>query len=471
MSESRFNLNSWIILLISLGLLLIIGSINVYRYALPTDGWTYIDGFGFSENILGLPSLLQPGDIPIDLNGVPFDNIPGLWHESWLAGGTMQYTILRADQTLIIPVPVENWNLIALWSNIRAEWSSFLIGLLFFVIGIFVFIRRPGNSAAQVLFFLGTVRLSMSLIFIVPNSLADYLDPLAMNAVVILGYYIWGIFLFPTLFLLSLIFPKPKWPYRSHPILTILAIYLIEPLLIVLVGGPLAELGPTVGFGMVAVFGVLTLIAVIHSFFNVQSDPVARAQIRWVSLGVAMVAGYQFLSNIIGFFVTAPVAPWWMNIIDTFVYLTFPLTIAFAILRFHLFDIDVIIRKTIQYTLLTGLMVLVYFGSVILLQNLTENLFGSQSSFVIVLSTLAIAALFNPLRKRLQDFIDRRFYRKRYDADLALAQFAVTARDEVDMDLLNYTLVQVVDQTMQPETLSLWFPPVSKDGKEIYKIG
>ena len=108
-----------------------------------------------------------------------------------------------------------------------------------------------------------------------------------------------------------------------------------------------------------------------------------------------------------------------------------------------------------QYALLTGLLALVYFGSVVLLQSLTENLFGEQSPLVIVLSTLAIAALFNPLRTRIQDFIDRRFYRQKYDAERALAQFAATARDEVDMEKLAVALLDVVAETMQPEKISI----------------
>ena len=117
---------------------------------------------------------------------------------------------------------------------------------------------------------------------------------------------------------------------------------------------------------------------------------------------------------------------------------------------------DLLQFRFLQYALLTGLLVLVYFGSVILLQTLVENLTGEQTPLVIVLSTLAIAALFNPLRVRVQDFIDRRFYRKKYDAEQTLAQFAATARDEVDMDKLTDPLLDVVEETLQPERASLW---------------
>jgi hypothetical protein len=296
----------------------------------------------------------------------------------------------------------------------------------------------------------------MSLIFIVPETLADRIDPLALIAVYLLGYYIWGILLFPTLLLLSLVFPKPKWPYRTHPRWTVVVLYSLLPVIIILIGGPLAESGPFFGFGLVAVYGLLTVISVIHTLRSERNDPVARAQIRWVGLGIGLVAGYQFLSNIIGFLTLSAASPWWLNIVNTLVYLTLPITIGIAILRYRLFDIDLIIRKTLQYALLTGLLALVYFDSVVILQSLVENLTGEQSPLVIVLSTLAIAALFNPLRNRVQDFIDRRFYRKKYDAEQALSQFSVTARDEVKMDKLTSALLSVVVETMQPEHVSLW---------------
>jgi hypothetical protein len=130
--------------------------------------------------------------------------------------------------------------------------------------------------------------------------------------------------------------------------------------------------------------------------------------------------------------------------------------LAIAILREGLFDIDLIINRTLVYGGLTGALAILYFAGVAFLQGAFRAIAGQESQLAIVLTTLGIAALFNPLRGRIQAFIDRRFYRRKFDAALLLAEFGRTVRDEVDLGRMQETLLGTVQDTLQPAHLSLW---------------
>jgi hypothetical protein len=200
----------------------------------------------------------------------------------------------------------------------------------------------------------------------------------------------------------------------------------------------------------------------IYRYLQV-SSPIQKQQTKWVLFGIFGSALTMLLWSWMQVqYPSYPTTPGriyallWVRPLIILLITSLPLTIAFSILRYRLFDIDLIIRRTLTYSILSLLLALVYFGSIFTLQRIFSAISNQQSSIVIVLSTLAIAALFNPLRRRVQDFIDLRFYRAKYDAERTLAQFAATARDEVDLEKLSGALLGTVEETMQPESSSLW---------------
>jgi hypothetical protein len=211
---------------------------------------------------------------------------------------------------------------------------------------------------------------------------------------------------------------------------------------------------------------LVTVIGLGHSFLTVR-DSIGRTQLKWM---VAGVFSFVFL-GIGGWFISAYLFPETMrsgNWLTTAIgWLLLPVCLAVAITRYHLFDIDLLIRRTLVYALLSGMLGVVYLGSVTLLQGLFTSLTGQTSPAAIVLSTLGIAALFNTLRRRIQQFIDRRFYRQKYNAEQALVSFARAARSETDLEELGSQMLLLVQKTVQPEHLSLWLKPAARgDGKK-----
>jgi hypothetical protein len=191
---------------------------------------------------------------------------------------------------------------------------------------------------------------------------------------------------------------------------------------------------------------------------------IEKQQTKWVMISILG----QTITFIPFFIITAyypPTQPSFSRLVVFFFlwlpvgftsYLFLSLGIPFAILRYRLWDIDIVIRRTLQYALVTGLLGLVYLGGVTVMQGVFTAVSGQQSPAAVVLSTLGIAALFNPLRRRVQDFIDRRFYRQKYNAEKALAEFAAAARSETDIEQLLVHLTTTVQETLQPEAVNLW---------------
>jgi hypothetical protein len=189
-----------------------------------------------------------------------------------------------------------------------------------------------------------------------------------------------------------------------------------------------------------------------------------RQQIKWIAFAASFVGLLYLIAMVCAFIFPSWAwfqagSPLWLDVLGYAALSSFtlvPIAIGFAVLRYRLYEIDILINRTLVFGSLTVLLALVYFGGVAGLQRLLAPVTGQDSQLAIVASTLAIAALFNPLRRRIQRFIDRRFYRSKYDARETLEDFSLRLRDETDLDNLSEELVGVVRETMQPEHVSLW---------------
>jgi NO-binding membrane sensor protein with MHYT domain len=255
--------------------------------------------------------------------------------------------------------------------------------------------------------------------------------------------------------------------------------------------GPIAELGSVRNpFGLegqpwvahAANVGLVPfLVCILASMVSLilryrRSGGVERQQIKWIALA-ASVVGLGFVgamvSGLIAFVLTPEAwedsAPLWFDLLFTGVLLSFggvPVAVGIAVTRYRLYDIDLLINRTLVYGSLTAMLVALYFGSVVSLQAALRVLTGQESTLAIVASTLTIAALFSPLRRRVQRSVDRRFYRRKYDAAKTLAAFNARLRQETDLDALSDDLVGVARATVQPEHASLWLRSETASGDQ-----
>ncbi len=211
------------------------------------------------------------------------------------------------------------------------------------------------------------------------------------------------------------------------------------------------------------------LIAAQVYRYRAVSTSIRRQQTKWAILGISASLVVQVVLLIPPALVPSLASPGSLYTLLTAIIANLALTLGplgfmFGVLRYRLYDIDLIINRALVYGSLTAVLVAVYFGSVLALQQLTSILTGQtgQNPLLVVLSTLLIAALFRPLRARLQRAIDRRFFRSKYDAKRTLERFAATVRNETDLPSLTSALVAVVGETLQPEHVSLWLRPQAR---------
>jgi len=187
-----------------------------------------------------------------------------------------------------------------------------------------------------------------------------------------------------------------------------------------------------------------------------RSVGVERQQVKWFAYAVAVLATSAILAYVVSESVRVVWLEWVSFILVIASVVGLPVAVGIAILRYRLYNIDLLLNRTLVYGALTAVLAAVYFGSIVLFQLLFRAFTGQESQLAVVVSTLAIAALFTPLRLRIQSFIDRRFYRRKYDARKTLEAFSAKLRTETDLDALSSELIEVIKETMQPTRVSLW---------------
>jgi hypothetical protein len=392
---------------------------------------------------------------------------------AWLAWSLAALSVLMFVAAIALHVLARSVDSPGQWSTLGAVGRvlSFLPFLAFPLVGALIASRRPDN-------WVGWILLADGLLWTFGSLLDSYrVYGLARpgsvpfsGALHALGQWLWvpAVGLFAVY--LILLFPDGRLPSRRwRPLAWFSGAVMV--LLSAGIGKPFGlEQYPWVSDALPVVLALLPLCILASAASLVlryrRAGSEVREQIKWVAFA-ALFVGVQFVIDIGASVLLVPMTasgrePAWLALLDQVGFIMFagvPIAVGIAVLKYRLYDIDIIINRALVYGSLTATLVALYFGGIVVLQRLFVALTGQQSTLAVVASTLAIAALFNPLRRRIQGFVDRRFYRRKYDASKTLEAFSAKLRDATDLEALSGDLKAVVGETMQPAYVSLWLRP------------
>jgi hypothetical protein len=383
------------------------------------------------------------------------------------------------------------WSGVDLLSRAGSRGALYLVGealislvapVVFAIVAALIVSRQPRNT-------IGWVLMVPVGLYVVGGPLVTYIESLAPSSpaptvplllIVWFNNWNWLLLIIPLL-LIPLLFPNgrpptPRWRWVGVAVIVWATLFVLMVTLVkkisaetkpnIVFDNPIGVLGKDAANLLLAVWivGLLALVVACAVALFVRyrrANDTEREQIKWL-----LYASAVFLVVYVGGFVsglggTASLGGYIWGVFFGLSVTTLPAAIGIAILRYRLYDIDVVINRTLVYGSLTATLALVYLGGVATTQAIFRALTGQehQPQLAVVISTLAIAALFNPLRRRIQGFIDRRFYRRKYDARKTLEAFSAKLREETDLESLKAELVGVISETMQPAHVSLWLRP------------
>ena len=398
---------------------------------------------------------------------------------TWLAWSLLGLSLMLTALSLLLLAAVlsqpKHGHIFDFW------FEDTLVAVLFPTVGAVVASRRPENPVGWILCLFGLIggmshfssQYAIYALQVMPGSLPGG------EALTLVAHFLWapyqGLIVFA-----ALLFPDGRLPSERWRLLAWLTAIVIVVLTIAVTFSsiPYTGLGPVHnpigmwGGGVSRLIECLCFIFVLIGAAALlarlrRATGVERQQIKWFVYAGTVLAIGDLLKYIV-FWAFDVEWAWWAGlVVQTVGLVGVPVAMGIAILRYRLYDIDLLINRTLVYGVLTGTLVALYFGGIVLLQRIFVALTGEQSTFAVVASTLAIAALFNPLRRLIQGFIDRRFYRRKYDARKTLEAFSAKLRDETNLDALSDDLVGVVRETMQPAHVSLWLrPDTTSKGKQ-----
>ena len=412
---------------------------------------------------------LQAGDTVLRLAGRPVDErvhdaLTGWWHlPTAPPAAVIPYTVLRNGRTLTVDLALVPFPFLP---ALRQDASIFIFLIYVLLVSLFVFSRRQQLPAARLFLWVSSALISNGTVFNLGLQTSDLLRPW------LVALWLWqtagmDAVLMALLLHFALVFPRRHPLVQGHPARLIgvyLGTWVIYGAYVALRWSSarsatmrLLLLAQATTPMMVAYFALV--LATWLSGYRTARASTERRQLGWIIWGMVVgVVPFSLLSLLPTALFGAPVGANF-GLVGLFL-CAIPTAAMIAILRERLFDIDSIINRTLVYGTLTTILGLIYVGSVLLLQRLVAPFTDAQSTVGIVASTLIILALFQPLRRRIQLAIDRRFFRTKYNAAQTLEAFSARLRDEVDLDTLTDELVAVAEEMVHPAHISLWLRPV-----------